>query len=330
MENKMKANVFEKYGTPDILKIKEVEIPIPKNNEMLIQVHVAAFNYADPNILAGSPFMMRFFTGFPKPKHNILGMDVAGKVKSVGKDVKKFKPGDDVFGNLFSCRLGAFAEYVCIPENEAKLKPTNISFEDASTIPTSGVTALQGLMKKGQIQPGQKVLINGASGGVGTFAVQIAKAFGAEVTGVCSTKKMEMVSSIGADYVIDYTQADFTKYDTKYDFILDIAAYRALSDFKRILKPKGIYVLVGGSVSRITKANLFGPLYSKKDGIQMCSLGVTKTSMNDMEFLCELIKKGELKPVIDKRYSIDEVGEGLRYLGDGHTKGKLVMIIDHE
>jgi len=248
----MKAIVYTKYGSPDVLQLKEVEKPTPTDNEVLVKVHVASLNAADLDYMRGKPVVR--FQGLRKPKHKILGSDVAGRIEAVGRNIKQFQPGDEIFGDLFYCGFGAFAEYVCAPEKALTLKPVNMTFEEVATLPQSGLLALQGLRDKRQIQPGQKVLINGAGGGTGSFAVQIAKSFGAEVTGVDSTEKLDMMRSIGADHVIDYTQEDFTKSGQSYDLILDVVVSRSISDYKRALSPKGILRMVGGSMGRLFKA----------------------------------------------------------------------------
>ena len=268
----MKAIVCTKYGPPDVLQLKEVEKPTPKEEEVLVKVHAASVNAADLETLRGV-FIVRI-VGPLKPMYKILGTDIAGRVEAVGRNVKQFQPGDEIWGDLsYPHGFGTFAEYVCVPENALRLKPASMTFEEAAAVPTAAVVALQHLLAKRPIQPGQKVLINGAGGGVGTFAVQLAKYFGAEVTGVDSTRKLDMLRSIGADQVIDYTQEDFTKSGQRYDLILDVVAYRSIFDYKRALSPKGIFVFVGGSTAAIFQALLLGPLISmtgsKKMGIVM-------------------------------------------------------------
>jgi len=259
----MKAIVYTKYGSPDVLQLKEVENPSPKDDEVLIKIHAASVNAADLHLLRADPFLVRLMGGgLLKPKNKILGADIAGQVEAVGRNVKQFKPGDEVFGDISGCGWGGFAEYVCAGENGLALKPANISFEESAAVPLAAVTALQGLRDKGQIQPGQKVLINGASGGVGTFAVQIAESFGAEITAVCSTRKLDMMRSIGADHVIDYTQEDFTQNGQRYDLIIAANGYHPISAYKRALGPKGIYVMTGGSTAQIFQALLLGPWMS--------------------------------------------------------------------
>jgi NADPH:quinone reductase-like Zn-dependent oxidoreductase len=255
-------------------------------------------------------------------------MDVAGRVEAVGRNVKQFQPGDEVFGDISWCGKGAFAEYVSVPENVLALKPTNISFEEAAAVPVAAVVALQGLLDKGQIQSGQKVLINGASGGVGTFAVQIAKQHGAEVTAVCSTGKMDMVRSIGADHVIDYTQEDFTQNGQRYDLIIGVNGYHSLSDYKRALHPEGTYVCTGGTMAQLFQSLLLGPLMSKKGGKQLRGLGSVQQSQKDLVVVKELLEAGKVVPVIDRRYTLSEVPEAFRYFGEGHAKGKVIITVE--
>jgi len=323
----MKAIVYTKYGPPDVLQLKEVEKPTPKDNEVLIKVHAASVNYADWGLLRGKPFLVRLMEFGPlKPKNQILGADLAGRVEAVGRNVKQFQPGDEVFGDISGCGWGAFAEYVSIPENALVLKPANISFEEAAAVPLAAVTALQGLRDKGQIQPGQKVLINGASGGVGTFAVQIAKSFGAEVTAVCSTRNLDMARSIGADQVIDYTQENFTQNRQRYDLILAANGYHSISDYKRALSPEGIYVCTGGSMAQIFQSMLLGPWMSMTGSKKMGNLAA-KSNKKDLFFMKELLEAGKVVPVIDRCYPLSEVAEALGYLGEGHARGKVVITI---
>ncbi len=320
----MKAIVYHKYGSPDVLKLEEVEKPTPKDNEVLVKVHAASVNAADWHILRGKPFLVRLMGfGLLKPKNKILGSDIAGRVEAVGRNVKQFQPGDEVFGTI----RGGFAEYVCAREDALALKPANLSFEEAAAVPMAAVTALQGLRDKGQIQPGQKVLINGASGGVGTFAVQIAKSFGAEVTGVCSTRNVDMLRSIGADQVIDYTQEDFTQNGQGYDLILAANGYHWISDYKRALRPRGTYVMTGGSMAQIFQAMLLGPWISITGSKKMGSL-TAKLNQKDLVFMKELLKAGKVVPVIERRYPLRETAEALRYLEEGHARGKVVITVD--
>ena len=322
----MKAIVYTKYGSPDVLELKEVEKPTPKENEVLIKVRAASVNPLDWHYLRGKPLFMRLMgAGLLKPKNKILGVDIAGRVETVGRKVKQLQPGDEVFGG--GEFLGGFAEYVCVSENKLALKPANITFEEAAAVPIAAVTALQGLRDKGQIQQGQKVLINGAGGGVGTFAVQIAKSFGAEVTGVCSTSKVEIVRSIGADRVIDYTQEDFTKNGQRYNLIIDAAAYRSILDQKRALSPKGIYVMVGGSMARMFQVLFLRPWISmtgsKKIGVMLANI-----NKKDLVFMKELLEAGKVVPVIDRRYPLSEVAEAIRYLEEGHARGKVIITFE--
>ena len=320
----MKAIVYKEYGSPDVLVLKDVEKPTPKDDEVLIKVHAASVNSGDLHLLRADPFLVRLSSGLLKPKNKILGADIAGRVEAVGSNVKQFKPGDEVFGDISGCGWGGFAEYVCARENALVLKPANITFEQAAAVPMAAVTALQGLRNKGQIQSGQKVLINGASGGVGTFAVQIAKSFGAEVTGVCSTGKMDMVRSIGADQVIDYTQEDFTQNGHRYDLILAANGYHSISDYRRVLTPKGIYVMSGGAEAQMFQAMLQGPWISMTGSQKMGNL-LAKPNNADLAFVKDLLEAGKVVPVIDKRYPLSEVPEALRYLEEGHALGKVVI-----
>jgi NADPH:quinone reductase-like Zn-dependent oxidoreductase len=326
----MKAIVCTKYGPPDVLQLKEVEKPTPKDNEVLVKVHAASVNSWDCDLVKGKPFVNRLMTGFLKPKINIFGADIAGRIEAVGKNLKQFKPGDEVFGDLSPCGWGGFAEYVCAPENVLTLKPASMTFEEAAAVPQAGLLALQGLRDKVQIQPGQKVLINGAGGGAGTFAVQIAKLFGAEVTGVDSTSKLDMLCSIGADQVIDYTQEDFTKNGQVYDLILDVVTYRSIFDYKRALSPKGNYVMLGGgSWARVVQTMFLGPLISMTGSKKMHVLMYKPNKKEDVDFMKELLEAGKIKPVIDRRYPLSEVAEAFRYLGEGHFRGKVVITVEH-
>jgi len=324
----MKAIVFEKYGPPDVLHLKEVDKPAPKDNEVLIRVQAASINAYDGHLLRADPFLVRLMGGgLLKPKHTILGADIAGRVEAIGGNVKQLQPGDEVFGDIAACGCGGFAEYVCARENLLALKPANISFEEAAAVPMAAITALQGLRDKGHIQPGQKVLINGASGGVGTFAVQIAKSFGAEVTAVCSPRNLDMARSIGADHVIDYTKEDFTKNGQGYDLILAANGYHSLSDYKRALSRKGIYVMAGGSGAQMFQAVLLGPWMSKAGGKKMGALSA-KANQNDLIFLKGLLESGKIKPIIDRRYPLSEVADAFRYFEKEHARGKIVITLE--
>ncbi len=320
----MKAIVYTKYGPPDVLQLKEIEKPTPQDNEILVKVHAASVNASDWHVLRGKPFLVRLMGfGLLKPKNKILGADIAGRVEAVGRNVKQFQPDDEVFGTI----KGGFAEYVCARENALALKPANMSFEEAAAVPMAAVTALQGLRDKGQIQPGQKVLINGASGGVGTFAVQIAKSFGAEVTGVCSTRNLDMARSIGADHVIDYTQEDFTQNGQRYDLILAANGYHSISDYKRALSPRGTYVMTGGSMAQFFQVLLLGPWISMTGSKKMGNL-LAKLNQKDLVFMKELLEAGKVVPVIERRYALSQVAEALRYLEEGHAQGKVVITLE--
>jgi NADPH:quinone reductase-like Zn-dependent oxidoreductase len=327
LEDDMKAMVYTQYGPLDVLKLEEVEKPVPKENEVLIKVHAASVTFGDLAAVKGEPFMVRFTLGLREPKYKILGKDVAGQVEAVGADVKQFMPGNKVFGDLSECGWGAYAEYVSVPENALVQKPANVTFEAAAAVPESGVVALQGLREKGQIRSGQKVLIYGASGGIGTFAVQIAKSFGAEVTGVCSTRNLDMVRSLGADHVIDYTKEDFTQNGEQYDLILATAGYRSIFDYKRALAPGGNYVATGGDMAQIFQPMLLGPWLST-GGRKMTNLAM-KPDKEDLTFVKELIEAGKVVPVIDKRFPLRELPEALRYYGEGHSRGKVVITVAH-
>ncbi|MFI5166110.1 MAG: NAD(P)-dependent alcohol dehydrogenase [Thermoanaerobaculales bacterium] len=322
----MKAIVYRRYGSPDVLRYEEVDRPTAGDDEVLIRVRAASLNPLDWHFMRGTPYFLRMLAGLRKPKDTRLGVDVAGQVEAVGRNVTQFKPGDDVFG---SCR-GAFAEYACTSESALVVKPNTVTFEQAAAVSVAARTALQALRDKGRIQPGQRVLINGAAGGVGTFAVQIAKSFGADVTGVCSTRNVEMVRSIGADQVFDYTQEDFTKSGQRYDLILDCAGNHSLSACRRALTPKGIYVGVGGP----SGPWMIGPLASAITASvlsrfmrQKMLMVLTRPSKEDLTMLAELIEARKVTPVIDRRYSLSEVPEAIRYLEQGHARGKVVITL---
>ena len=324
----MKAVVYTKYGPPDVLQLKEVEKPIPKDDEVLVKVHSASVNPLEWHYMRGKPLFMRLMgAGLLKPKNKILGVDIAGRIEAVGKNVKQFQPGDEVFGGGNSG--GGFAEYVCVSGIKLALKPASTTFEEAAAIPIAAVTALQGLRDKGQIQSGQKVLINGASGGVGTFAVQIAKSYGAEVTGVCSTRNLEMVRSIGADHVIDYTQEDFTRNGLRYDLIIDAVGNRSIFDFKRALSTRGICVIIGFSPTILFQAMFLGPWMSMI-GSKKIGLMSAKITDKDLDFLKELFETGKVATVIDRRYPLSETAEAIRYLEEGHARGKVVITMEHK
>jgi len=325
-ETQMKAIVYTEYGSPDVLHLQEVVKPTPKDNEVLIKVYAASLNAADLHYLRADPFLIRPTSGLLKPKNTFLGADVAGRIEAVGRTVTQFKLGDEVFGDLSESGRGTFAEYVCASENALSLKPANLSFEEAAAVPLAAVTALQGLRDKGKIGPGQKVLINGASGGVGTFAVQIAKSFGAEVTAVCSTRNLDIVRSIGADHVIDYTQEDFTQNGHRYDLILAANGYHSISDYKRVLAPKGTYVMTGGAMAQLSEVMLKG-LWISMTGSQKMGNLLAKPNQKDLAFMKELLEAGKVVPVIDRCYPLSEVPEALHYLEEGHAKGKVVITV---
>ena len=322
----MKAIVYTEYGTPDVLQLKEVEKPVPKDNEVLVEVKAVSVNAYDWHLLTADIFPMRLMgVGLFIPKNTILGADIAGRVEAVGRNVKQFQPGDEVFGEIGH---GGFAEYACAPESRLALKPANLSFEEAAAVPMAALTALQGLRDVGQIRPGQKVLINGASGGVGTFAVQIAKSFGAEVTAVCSPRNLDQSRSLGADHVIDYTKEDFTQNRRQYDLIFAANGYHPLAAYKRALTPKGMYVMAGGKPAQMFQSMLLGSWLSEKDGRKMG--GVTAhIDQKDLLTLKELLEAGKVFSVIDRRYPLSEAAEALRYLGEGHARGKIVITVEH-
>lgn len=319
----MKAIVCTKYGPPETLQLYELEKPIPGNGEVLVNVIAASLNSADLDWLKGT-WMIRLSGPF-KPAHKILGSDIAGRVEAVGRDIKQLKPGDEVFGDLSPCGFGALAEYVCVPEDALASKPAGMTFEEAAAYPQAAVLAVQGLQYKRQVQPGQKVLINGAGGGVGTFAVQIAKQFGAEVTGVDGTEKQEIMRSVGADAVIDYTREDFTKNGQSYDLILDVIVCRPIPDYVPALNPNGILAMVGGSMSRMLQAMLLAPRYSKNEGKEMGIVMHEPNRKEDLLFLEELFAAGKVKPVIERRYPLSDASEAFRYFIEGHVKGKVVI-----
>jgi NADPH:quinone reductase-like Zn-dependent oxidoreductase len=321
----MKAIVYTKYGTPDVLELKEVDKPIPKEDEVLIKVHAVSINDWDLCLLQGD-FINRLLNGLFKPKIQILGSDIAGRIEEVGRNVKNFQPGDEVYGDL-SGRWGGFAEYVCAGENVLALKPASMSFREAAAIPQAAMLAIQGLCDKGQIQSGQNLLINGAGGGVGTFAVQIAKLYGVEVTGVDSSGKLDMMRSIGFDHVIDYKQVDFTRNGQFYDLILDVKTNRSIFDYTRVLSRNGMYVTVGGSLVRLLHALFLRPWISMISKKKICIVALKANK--DLVYMNELFETGKVKPLIDGTYGIDEVPEALRFFGEGSHKGKIVITVEN-
>jgi len=332
-EPHMKAVVYTDYGSPDVLEIRDVKKPVPNDDQVLVKVRAVSLNPLDWHYMEGTPYIMRAMgTGLRKPKSPRLGVDLAGQVEAVGKNVTQFKPGDEVFGTGGGA---AFAEYVCARKIRLVLKPANITFEQAAAVPIAALTALQSLRDNGKVQPGQKVLINGASGGVGTFAVQIAKSFGAEVTGVCSGRNVEMVRSIGADHVIDYTKEDFTKGEQRYDLILDNVGTQPLSGFRRALKPKGICVMIGGGgpndggligpLARPVKALLLSPFISQKMGMMMAEI-----RQEDLTIMRDLMEAGKVTPVVDRTYPLSQVREAMKYLEAGHARGKVILTMGQD
>src|SRR5438445_1435382 len=328
---RMKAIIYHNYGSPDVLRLEEIEKPVPNDDQVLVRVRAASVNPLDWHVIEGAPYIFRLMgVGLFKPKETQLGVDFAGTVEAVGRNVTQFKPGDDVFGG----RTGAFAEYVCRRAKGAvALKPANITFEQAASVNIAGITALQGLRDKGKVQPGQKILINGASGGVGTFAVQIAKSYGADVTGVCSTRNLELVRSLGADHVIDYTKEDFAKSEQRYDVILDNVPNHSLSECRRILTPKGKYVMIGGGgpnegrwigpFGRVIHTLLLAPFISQQMGMMMAD-----ANQKDLTVLADMMQSGKVKPVIDRTYKLSEVHQAIRYLEDGHARGKVIISVE--
>jgi NADPH:quinone reductase-like Zn-dependent oxidoreductase len=321
----MKAIVYTQYGSPDVLHFTEVAKPTPADDEVLIKVRAASVNPLDWRLMRGKPLFVRLMTGgLRKPKITRPGVDLAGQVEAVGRSVTQFKPGDDVFGG---CR-GAFAEYVCVMEDKLATKPADLSFEDAAAVPVAALSALQALRDQGHIQRGHNVLVDGASGGVGTFAVQIAKSFGAEVTAVCSTTNVDTARSIGADHVIDYTREDFTQSGQLYDLIVAANAYHSIFDYRRALSQNGIYILVGGGWAQILQAMLLGPLLSLI-GRKKMHFFVAKINQKDLVLLKDLLETGKIVPVIDRCYPLSDVPQALRYLEKGHARGKVIISVEH-
>ena len=319
----MKAIVYHNYGSPDVLKLEEVEKPTPSDDEVLIKVQAASVNPQDWHLMRADPFLVRLMAGLLRPKNIILGVDVAGRVEAVGLNVKQLQPGSEVFGDIYAYGCGAFAEYVTIPENALVPKPAKVTFEEVAAVPAAALAALQGLRDQGQIQPGQRVLINGASGGVGTFAVQIAKSFGAEVTGVCSTRNLDLVRSLGADHVIDYTQEEFTQNGQQYDLILDNVGNPAVYKrfYRHSLSPEGICVIIAGSFF----LQLFLGPWMSMTGSNKIGTFMTIPNQKDLVFLKELLEAGKVISVIDRCYPLSEVPEAVRYLEEGHARGKVVI-----
>jgi len=324
----MKAIVQDRYGSPDVLQFRDVDKPVAADNEVLVRVHAAAVNARDWHVMRGDPYAARMMLGFRRPKVKVRGTDFAGRVEALGRDVKRFRPGDEVYGEID----GAFAEYVCVPDDVVEPKPTNLTFEQAAAVPLAGNTALMGLRDLARVQPGQQILINGASGGVGTFAVQIAKSFGAYVTGVCSTRNLDLVRSIGADHVIDYTREDFTRNGRRYDVVFDLVGNRSLTECRRALTPVGTLILSGGGVSK--GGSLIGPVGLIIRG-QLLSRFVrhgllvltAKPSRENLATLRELAESGKVTPVIDRTYPLSEAPEAIRYLEVEHARAKVVITV---
>jgi NADPH:quinone reductase-like Zn-dependent oxidoreductase len=320
----VKAITYTQYGTPDVLKLVETDKPVPKDGEVLVKIHAASVNALDWHLLTADIFLVRFGEGLFKPKRHRLGADLAGVVEAVGNGVTQFKPGDAVYGDIEPYGSGAFAEYAAVPANGLAPMPAGVSFEEAAALPVAALTALQGLRDVGKIQAGERVLINGASGGVGTYAVQIAKAFGAEVTAVCSTRNVEQARALGADHVIDYTQENFTQSGLQYDLILAANGYHSLGDYKRALAPGGIYVMAGGKTRQIFDVILLGWWYSRGGDKKLANV-TAHSSVPDLLVINELVEAGKVKPAIDRTYPLEQTADALRYLGEGYARGKIVI-----
>ena len=322
----MKAIVYEQYGSPDVLRLVEVDTPVPKDDEILIKVHAVSINGSDREGLTGEPLYARM-RGFSRPRHRILGSDIAGHVEAAGKNHTDFKPGDEVFGEIPGYH-GGFAEYVSTHGKTMALKPASLTFEEAAAIPQAGVIALLGIRDKGRVQPGQRVLVNGAGGSAGSFAVQLAKLYGAEVTGVDHTSKLDFIRSLGADHVIDYTRQDFTTTATPYDLILDLIAHRSVFACQRALRPKGTYFFVGGSAAVIFQILLLGP-WMRRATAKNIRMLVVPQNRKDLISITQLCEARKIVPVIERRYSLSDVPEALRYVVEGHAKGKVVITVEH-
>jgi NADPH:quinone reductase-like Zn-dependent oxidoreductase len=325
----MKAITYRNYGPPEVLQLKEVDKPRPADDEVLVKICAASVNAYDWHLLTADIFLVRLMGGgLLRPRNTRPGADIAGRIEKAGSNAKQFRPGDEVFGDLSACGNGGFAEYVTVPERFLALKPTILTFEEAAAVPMAAITALQGLRDEGKIQAGQTVVIQGASGGVGTFAVQIAKSFDAEVTAVCSTRNMDQARTLGADHVIDYTKEDFTNSGKRYDLIFAANGYHPLTDYKRVLTPQGAYVMAGGSTGQIFGAMLLGSWMSKAGGKKMGGVSA-KPNQGDLAYMQSLLETGRVVPVIDRRYPLSETAEALRYLGGGHARGKVVITVEH-
>jgi NADPH:quinone reductase-like Zn-dependent oxidoreductase len=322
----MKAITYTRYGSPDVLRLEEVAKPTPRANEVLVKICAASVNAYDWRYVRADPFLVRLVGGLFRPRNPRLGADIAGRVEAVGSDVTQFQPGDEIYGDLAASGNGAFAEYIAVPEHAVAPKPANLSFEQAAAVPMAAVTALQALRDGGKIRAGHTVLINGASGGVGTFAVQIAKAFGALVTAVCSTRNVAMVRSLGADHIVDYKREDITRSAQRYDLILAVNGYHPLSAYRHLLRPEGRYVMAGGSGAQLFEALLFGPLMSLLGRKRLAPFTATPSS-KDLLVMKELLEAGKVVPVIDRCYRLGETAEAIRYLEDGHARGKVVITV---
>jgi len=323
----MKAIVYTKYGSPEVLQLKEVEKPTPKENEVLIKIYAASVNSWDWDQLNGKHFVVRLVGGLLKPRYKILGADIAGRVESVGRNVTQFQPGDDVFGDIAGSGFGGFAEYVAVPEKLLAKKSSRMSFEQSAALPQAGLLALQGLWYKGTIKQCDEILINGAGGGVGTIALQYAKSLGAVVTCVDKAEKFEMLRSLGADHLIDYTKDDYTRNGLQYDRILDVIAHRSISDYKRALKPGGTFAMIGGSMGGLLlKLLLLSPILSLFTNKKLGLMGY-RPNRKDLDYLNQLFEEGKVVPIIDRSYPLPEVPAALQYLGDGHVKGKIIITI---
>jgi NADPH:quinone reductase-like Zn-dependent oxidoreductase len=320
----MKAFVYTRYGPPEMLQLRELERPAPGDHEVLVKVHAVSVNAADWRMLMARPFLARLGNGLLRPRRQVLGADVAGTVEAVGKDVHGLRPGDAVLGDLARFGWGGFAEYACAPEEAWASKPAGLPFAEAAAMPLAGVTALQGLRDAGGLRPGEKALINGASGGVGTFAVQLAKHLGAAVTAVCSAGKAELVRSLGADHVVDYGREDFTRGAERYDVILAANGYHRIRDYRRALAPGGRYVMAGGTSAQIFEALLLGPLVFSGSGRRMTALSAA-ANREDLALLADLCRAGKVRPVIDRRFPFGAVPEAVRYVAEGHASGKVVV-----
>jgi NADPH:quinone reductase-like Zn-dependent oxidoreductase len=321
----MKAVVYTRYGPPEVLRLTDVDTPVPKDNEVLVKVHAVSLNASDWEALRGKPLYSRIMGPF-RPRYHILGSDIAGRVEAAGRHATRFRPGEDVFADIFRY-MGGFAEYVCVPETALARMPAGMAYEEAAALPQAGAIALQGIQAKGQVHPGQKVLINGAGGGSGMYAIQLAKLHGAEVTGVDNAGKLEFMRSLGADHVIDYTRDDFTRNGRTYHLILDLAAHRPALACKSSLMPGGRYLYVGGSVATLLQVLLIGPLAGRAEGKKIRLLAVRQGAQH-LAPIVELCQAGKLAMVIDRRYRLNQVPEALRYLGEGHAKGKIVIIVE--